>query len=490
MPPFFYSCLLPHTFVDLSCSKVDPLVPFPDANHLDSQLTKELVGCGMTSEASDDVSRVMANAMRDAALRLAAARQRWCARSASEGIGAPSTLPPAAAAGGIGRAASAGYEAVAIAAVEPTVRMLQLPERKIALHYEPPAAVVAQAAELRGKLPLPHDATYGTTAPVNCLHAGFGAAGAAAAAAPGSPFACLLILNTAHYRKLRLLYALAKHGITDPSLLPAEVLLPHAAPSSAVGGAGASTRVAACDADQPELHPSELLPIDPPMFRRLFCLIARYESLSGTASGMQGAVPHHVFDALESRLGVTHECFASPLNCYHPSFCSLFLDTDRFFGSSGSFYNYMPMTGAFESNPPFVNKVLLKNVQHINSVLERSVEPLLFVIFTPAWNDSYYHKLTLASPSLKWWTALSKKDHEYVDGMQHRTQRIIWAANVDSNVYVLANDAGAAKWLLTDEIKSALRAHIKASMDAVTPRVFKFDERLWRVAGSTSSTTS
>jgi hypothetical protein len=50
--------------------------------------------------------------------------------------------------------------------------------------------------------------------------------------------------------------------------------------------------------------------------------------------------------------GVKHECFASPLNAELASFNSLFPDTDSFFGGRGSFFDFAPLTGSFECNPP------------------------------------------------------------------------------------------------------------------------------------------
>jgi hypothetical protein len=327
--------------------------------------------------------------------------------------------------------------------------------------------------------------------------------------------------------------------------------------------------VAACDAQQPPLHPAELLPLDAAMNRRLFAVVARYESLSGTASGIQGAVPHHVFAALEARLGVRQEAYASPLNCHFPAFCSLFPDTDRFLGSHGSFYEFTPRCGAFEANPPFVNKVMVRCVQHILDLLadsERVVaqgsagaassagaagsvgsawqcsasapgavastgapgdvsaetstsmstaapcgcacaadnssssrrstrpsvcsrahartpgcgcdRPLLFVVFAPAWRDAYYHRLALSSPFLRWHAELGRKDHDYIDGMQHRAGRMAWGANVDSCVYVLANAAGAAAWPCSDAVKAQLLADMRrpiadaggAGTPAVSPK--------------------
>jgi len=58
------------------------------------------------------------------------------------------------------------------------------------------------------------------------------------------------------------------------------------------------------------------------VLRRAFSVVCRYNSISpANASGYQGALPDHVFAALRDAFGVTHECFASPLNCYFDSYC-------------------------------------------------------------------------------------------------------------------------------------------------------------------------
>ncbi|XP_067856846.1 mRNA (2'-O-methyladenosine-N(6)-)-methyltransferase isoform X4 [Heptranchias perlo] len=73
---------------------------------------------------------------------------------------------------------------------------------------------------------------------------------------------------------------------------------------------------------------------------RVWCLLRRYQSMFGVGAhegtGLQGALPVAVFEALNKLFGVTFECFASPLNCYFRQYCSAFPDTDGYFGSRGS----------------------------------------------------------------------------------------------------------------------------------------------------------
>jgi hypothetical protein len=50
------------------------------------------------------------------------------------------------------------------------------------------------------------------------------------------------------------------------------------------------------------------------------------------------------------------------------SFHSLFLDTDRFFGSLGSFFQYPLTMGSFEVNPPFDSHSVQACILHIAEV--------------------------------------------------------------------------------------------------------------------------
>ena len=57
----------------------------------------------------------------------------------------------------------------------------------------------------------------------------------------------------------------------------------------------------------------------------------------------------------------------------HLSFCSLFYDTDKYFGSVGSFWDYSaPDGGSFEVNPPFDPKSTQKCLEKMNQLLDDS----------------------------------------------------------------------------------------------------------------------
>ena len=85
------------------------------------------------------------------------------------------------------------------------------------------------------------------------------------------------------------------------------------------------------------------------------CYSAMRCFLIGFVASVRQAVGQDGFDALAARLGVTQECFASPLNCrFDRGHCSAFADTDGGFGSCGSFLQFEPAEGSYEANPPFV----------------------------------------------------------------------------------------------------------------------------------------
>ena len=76
--------------------------------------------------------------------------------------------------------------------------------------------------------------------------------------------------------------------------------------------------------------------------------------------GFHAAIAPAVWRVLTSRLGVGFEAFASPLNCYLPTFGSGFSDVDGAFGSSGSFFRLKPAqlaSGSCACNPPFVRRL-------------------------------------------------------------------------------------------------------------------------------------
>uniref|UniRef100_A0A8C7C9C4 mRNA (2'-O-methyladenosine-N(6)-)-methyltransferase n=1 Tax=Oncorhynchus kisutch TaxID=8019 RepID=A0A8C7C9C4_ONCKI len=219
--------------------------------------------------------------------------------------------------------------------------------------------------------------------------------------------------------------------------------------------------------------------IDDPRFEkflsRVWCLIKRYLVMFGAGvnegTGLQGALPVPVFEALNKQFGVTFECFASPLNSYFKQFCSAFPDTDGFFGSRGPFLNFSPASGSFEANPPFSEELMDAMVTHFEKLLEKSSEPLSFIIFVPEWRDPLTPALHRMETSAfrRHQMSVPAFEHEYRSGSQHicKKEEMYYKAVHGTVVIFLQNAAGFAKWEPTPERIQELLAAYQVSRRAL-----------------------
>ncbi|XP_029006767.2 mRNA (2'-O-methyladenosine-N(6)-)-methyltransferase isoform X2 [Betta splendens] len=215
--------------------------------------------------------------------------------------------------------------------------------------------------------------------------------------------------------------------------------------------------------------------VDDPRFEkflsRVWCLLKRYQVMFGSGAnegtGLQGALPITVFEALNRQFGVSFECFASPLNCYFKQFCSAFPDTDGFFGSRGPFLSFCPVSGSFEANPPFCEELMDTMVTHFEELLDQSSEPLSFIVFVPEWRDPVTPALTRMEESrfLRHQLSIPAYEHEYRSGSQHICKRdeMYYRAVHGTAVLFLQNNAGFAKWGPTPERLAELTAAYRPS---------------------------
>ena len=200
----------------------------------------------------------------------------------------------------------------------------------------------------------------------------------------------------------------------------------------------------------------------------LYSLLARYYALQG--HGFQAACPESVFHVLQERLGVQHECFASPLNCYCGSYSSMFPDTDVPFGSRGSFWNLQVPEegGSFEANPPFVHNVMVAMVDQLDRIFggddQRPTAPLSFAIILPAWlEDSSYQRLCAHEFLVKHFV-ISQRDHGFCDGAQHQRRDRYRASPYDTAFFLLQNAHGQSKWPSGREFERDLRQAFAAGV--------------------------
>ena len=90
-----------------------------------------------------------------------------------------------------------------------------------------------------------------------------------------------------------------------------------------------------------------------------FRMIMRYDTLGGDSLQWAHSDINNLIDAKTET--TTLELFASPINNVSDIYCSLFLDTDKPFGSAGSFPNNIPsIKDGFTvlCNPPYIEKIL------------------------------------------------------------------------------------------------------------------------------------
>ena len=202
------------------------------------------------------------------------------------------------------------------------------------------------------------------------------------------------------------------------------------------------------------------------LLARLFVLVLRYQSIGG--AGFQASLGRPVFDELRAVAAVDTECFASPLNCFFPAFCSAFPDVDGPFGSAGSFALFAPRRGRFEANPPFVDGVIDSMATHMLALLEtaqRAAEPLSFVVVLPGWLDSAGWRALEAAPLRRATLQVAAADHGFVDGAQHARACSFRQSPYDTTLFFLQTDAAAA----AHPLGAAELARVERALASCTP---------------------
>jgi hypothetical protein len=123
----------------------------------------------------------------------------------------------------------------------------------------------------------------------------------------------------------------------------------------------------------------------------------RYEAAA--AGGQHLGLPRTHYEALYAA-NVRNEGFASPFNSRmvvlgrtDTKFCSLFIDTDRVFGSIGGFFDtdLHEYPGGWTINPPYIETLMAKAYQHVHKFLIAAKEqgqPFVAFCLLPGWNDS------------------------------------------------------------------------------------------------------
>lgn len=181
--------------------------------------------------------------------------------------------------------------------------------------------------------------------------------------------------------------------------------------------------------------------------RRLYCVLARYHLIQG--HGFQAALCEQAFDVMRRRWGVAMECFASPLNCRYARHCSAFADTDACFGSVGSFFQFTPLRGSYECNPPFEPLVLDRAARHCEELLGAAAaggRALSFAVIVPGWTECEAWRRLTASAHLRDRLLVARGDHGFCDGAAHQRRDRYRESPYDTAVFFLQTDAAARRW--------------------------------------------
>lgn len=187
----------------------------------------------------------------------------------------------------------------------------------------------------------------------------------------------------------------------------------------------------------------------------------RYDTFFGTGaregSTFHAAATEVVFDAMRDKFSVSQENYASPFNCYFRTFNSAFPDTDVFFGSRGSFYDFSPQTGSFETGPPYTEEVMERMIYHLESLLRSpDAGPLSFFVFVPDWREPLQVCQQIMEskefPFTREIIHLNGGKYFYVSGDQHKKRDAtnpkerFFALPFETKIYLLQNDLGKEKW--------------------------------------------
>jgi len=131
----------------------------------------------------------------------------------------------------------------------------------------------------------------------------------------------------------------------------------------------------------------------------LILMVLRYALFD--CSTQQWSIGNNLYDNLSQMLDISFEMFASPLNFNMPMYCSIFEDTDKMFGSIGSFYNLTVSKLLNQNikgviyNPPYL-PILMANTNKICinmlSQMDSLNEDFTIISFLPYWIDADYIK--------------------------------------------------------------------------------------------------
>ena len=127
-----------------------------------------------------------------------------------------------------------------------------------------------------------------------------------------------------------------------------------------------------------------------------------------------------LYEHISIIFNISFEMFASPLNFNMNMYCSLFLDTDKTFGGTGSFYNItydklrnQNIKGVFY-NPPYLPILMTYTINICLDILykmEHNNIDFTIISFLPNWHDAIYIQTFLKSKYLVNYKVIKRGDY-------------------------------------------------------------------------------
>jgi hypothetical protein len=189
-------------------------------------------------------------------------------------------------------------------------------------------------------------------------------------------------------------------------------------------------------------------------------MIYRYQLLG--SNNNQLAVLPRILNKMKEDFGMNHELFGSSLNFTLDNYCSLYYDIEKYFGSSGSFFNYSISDGVYSFNPPYQSDIIDIGVHKLIKALDDNVNnKLSFILTIPIWDLTgkkimkYRHpekikieeldygefdiiKIIINSKYFKQKLMISKNDFTYLD---HNFNLYKNSTIQNTYIFVLSNDS-------------------------------------------------
>jgi hypothetical protein len=116
----------------------------------------------------------------------------------------------------------------------------------------------------------------------------------------------------------------------------------------------------------------------------IWVILLRYNILS--SNNHQLGISPIIINKLKNDFNLIHELFASPINCTLNSYCSIYLDVEKYFGSVGNFFSYDLKSGFYTFNPPYQVDIIEKGINKLFSYLDKN-EKYGFFITVPIWDN-------------------------------------------------------------------------------------------------------